>query len=286
MPTKPCDSFATGPGQRVRLAAGCCNAEWESEGLGGQRRKVRAFCWNHLVPQIIHQLGKFGTNASCSSRRIWGWQNRRLNLKCLQINIYKFMFAGFCRCKRSSICGASCRSEQPKRRSAPLEDGQRDIWHFDAWRFGHGGQRRNFTQESRGWKSEVDHTARLRTSTPRVWLYILVFFPDLFSLFVWMKGLKRMATEKLDKEAHHFRSEIQQLREQLELVLVLNSGHQSSTLWVMNTPLLNRICCLLQAQKTSCVLPWPSVWLHQPLLPEWKKSVANLTSRFLHSSRK
>jgi len=45
-----------------------------------------------------------------------------------------------------------------------------------------------------------------------------------------MKGIKRMATEKLDKEAHQFRSEIQQLREQLELVLVLNSGHHSSTL--------------------------------------------------------
>ena len=45
-----------------------------------------------------------------------------------------------------------------------------------------------------------------------------------------MKGLKRMATEKLDKEAHQFRLEIQQLREQLELVLLLNSGHQSSPL--------------------------------------------------------
>jgi hypothetical protein len=47
-------------------------------------------------------------------------------------------------------------------------------------------------------------------------------FAEMISLFV--QGLKRMVTEKMDKEAQQHRLEIQQLHEQLELALKLNSG--------------------------------------------------------------
>ena len=46
-----------------------------------------------------------------------------------------------------------------------------------------------------------------------------------------LQGLRRMATEKVEKESLRFRSEIQMLREQLELSLRLNSGDFPSEIY-------------------------------------------------------
>jgi len=97
-------------------------------------------------------------------------------------------------------------------------------------------------------------------------------------VFVCAQVLRRAAADKVDKEAQQNRQEAQQLREQLELALLFNSGNASPSM--CDLAIHPFPFCPQQLQRKSFVWLRGSERLHPQLLPPLKGIVANWSSRY------